>query len=152
MKAILLGLLVVVRVGSGAWILQQGYEKLTGGFAVTGLIPVVAQSHDVPDWYKWFFAQIVAPNQAIFQWLIPLGEMAIGLGLLFGVLSKAASFFGVTLMLNYILADMIYTYPVQLFGFVVLLMAPQVGRILAMEPLLVGWWQRRTHGTYSHRR
>ena len=40
--------------------------------------------------------------------------MAIGLGLILGIFAYAASFFGAFVMINYILADMIFTYPLQL--------------------------------------
>ena len=49
--------------------------------------------------------------------------MAIGLGLILGVLAYTASFFGAFVMINYILADMIFTYPLQLAFFIILLMS-----------------------------
>ena len=148
MKQIIQMMLLMVRLGSGAWILQQGYEKLTGGFSIYGLIPVVAHDHDIPMWYKAFFAHAAAPFESIYQYLIPLGEIAIGLGLTFGLLVRTASFFGIVLMLNYILSDMIFTYPIQLFGFVLLVMAPWPKDFFSMQPVI----ERVIHGTYSRRR
>ncbi|ARJ26209.1 DoxX family protein [Staphylococcus lugdunensis] len=115
-------IILLLRMGSGFVILKQGYEKLTGGFAVDGLVPVIKENQDSPEWYKYFFEHVVAHHLDQFQWMIPIGEIAIGLGLLFGVLSYTASFFGTFVMLNYILADMIFTYPLQLFFFIILLM------------------------------
>lgn len=115
-------ILLLIRMGSGIMMLMQGFEKLTGGFAISGLVPVVQKSSDIPDWYKAFFSHVVNQQLDLIQWMIPLGEIAIGLGLIFGVLSYTSSFFGVFVMLNYILADMIFTYPIQLFFFIILLM------------------------------
>ncbi|QLK86579.1 DoxX family membrane protein [Staphylococcus sp. 17KM0847] len=115
-------IILLIRMGSGLIMLMQGFEKLTGGFTVSGLVPVIKNNQDTPDWYKSFFANIVSQQLDLFQWFIPLGEIAIGLGLLLGILSYIASFFGAFVMLNYLLADMIFTYPLQLFFFIILLM------------------------------
>jgi len=148
MRQVMQIILLVIRIGSGAWILKQGYEKLTGGFSIYGLISVVAHDHDIPNWYKFFFAHAVAPFDMIYQDIIPLGEIAIGLGLICGILVRVASFFGIILMLNYILSDMIFTYPIQLFGFVMLIMAPWPKYVFSVQPVI----ERLIHGTYSHRR
>ncbi|KIX90344.1 DoxX family protein [Staphylococcus microti] len=115
-------IILLIRMGAGIVMIMQGFEKLTGGFAINGLIPAVQNSSDVPNWYKTFFSTFVNSQTDLFQWLIPLGEIAIGLGLILGILSYTASFFGAFVMLNYILADMIFTYPLQLFFFIILLM------------------------------
>jgi len=115
-------LLLMVRLGSGFYMLFQGYEKLTGGFAIDGLVSVIKENQDSPEWFKIFFDVIIANHLELFKWMVQLGEIAIGLGLILGVFSYTASFFGVFVMLNYILADMIFTYPIQLFFFIILLM------------------------------
>lgn len=68
----------------------------------------------------------MANHPEIFKWMVQLGEIAIGLSLILGVLSYTASFFGVFIMLNYILADMIFTYPIQLFFFIIILMNKEI--------------------------
>lgn len=126
MKLIYTIIILLIRVGSGWIILKQGFEKLTGGFAIDGLVPVIRDNQDTPEWYKYFFEHIVGQHLELFQWIIPLGEIAVGLGLLFGIYSYAASFFGTFIMINYILADMIFTYPLQLFFFIILLMNKEI--------------------------
>ena len=56
MNKLLLLVTFIIRVGSGIVMLMQGYEKLTGGFTLKGLVPVIANNTDSPEWYKWFFA------------------------------------------------------------------------------------------------
>ncbi len=119
-------ILLIIRLGSGFYMLFQGYEKLTGGFTIDGLVSVIKENQDSPRWFKFFFEAVVANHLEIFKWMVQLGEIAIGLSLILGVLSYTASFFGVFIMLNYILADMIFTYPIQLFFFIIILMNKEI--------------------------
>ena len=119
-------IILFIRLGSGSYMLFQGYEKITGGFAVDGLVPVIKENQDSPYWYKDFFEYVVAPNLELFKWIIPLGEIAIGLALILGVF----------IMLNYILADMIFTYPTQLFFFIILLMNKETMKTLSLSHFL----------------
>ena len=143
---------LLIRLGSGIVILKQGFEKLTGGFAVDGLVPVIQSNQDSPGWYKLFFSHVVAHQLELFHWVIPLGEIAIGLGLILGILSYSASFFGVFVMLNYLLADMIFTYPLQLFFFIILLMNKETLQTLSLSHFFKKS-QLRTDkdGTYTNR-
>ncbi len=120
MKKIFQILCLIVRFISGFIILMQGYEKITGGFRLEGLTKVIAQNEDSPTWYKQFFEHIIAPYTTIWEWVIPLGEIMIGLALILGFLQYYAALFGIFIMINYILADMIFTYPMQLIGFIII--------------------------------
>ncbi|NUG33053.1 DoxX family protein, partial [Acinetobacter baumannii] len=51
MNKLLLLVTFIIRVGSGIVMLMQGYEKLTGGFTLKGLVPVIANNTDSPEWY-----------------------------------------------------------------------------------------------------
>ena len=68
------------------------------------------------------FENIVSHSTGLFNFIIPLGEMAIGLGLILGVLAYTASFFGAFVMINYILRYDFYV-PLQLAFFIILLMS-----------------------------
>lgn len=111
---------LIIRVYSGYLIYMQGYEKLTGGFSLQGLTQVIAHNQDSPMWYKWFFEHIIAPYTTLWEWVIPLGEIFLGLALIIGFLEYYAALFGIFIMINYILADMIFTYPLQLVGFILI--------------------------------
>ncbi|EHJ08802.1 DoxX family membrane protein [Staphylococcus simiae] len=136
MKILQLILIFIVRLVSGTIMLLQGFEKLTGNFTLKGLVPVIKDNTDSPVWYKWFFEHVVTHSTSLFDFVIPLGELAIGLGLLFGVLSYTASFFGAFVMLNYILADMIFSYPLQLALFIILLMHHNTLRQLSLPSVI----------------
>ena len=94
MKKISLFIIFLIRVISGIVIFRQGWEKFTGDFTLNGLVPVIRDNTDSPQWYKWFFEHIVAHTTGLFNIIVPLGEMAIGLGLILGIFAYAASFFG----------------------------------------------------------
>ncbi|EZR79544.1 hypothetical protein W770_00935 [Staphylococcus aureus VET1026S] len=146
MNKLLLLVTFIIRVGSGIVMLMQGYEKLTGGFTLKGLVPVIANNTDSPEWYKWFFANIVAHTTSLFDIVVPLGEIAIGLGLIFGVFAYAASFFGAFVMINYILADMIFTYPLQLTFFILLLMSHSLLKQTSLKEIINYFRGRKNRG------
>jgi len=47
---------------------------------------------------------IVQPNAGLFSFLVTWGEVAVGLGILLGILTGIAAGFGVLMNLNYLLA------------------------------------------------
>lgn len=85
-------IILIVRLGSGFYMLFQGWDKITGGFAIDGLVSVIKDNDDSPQWFKFFFETVIAHNLELFKWMVQLGEIAIGLGLILGIFSYAASF------------------------------------------------------------
>lgn len=55
--------------------------------------------------YQPFLLKVVLPHITLFAYLVGLGELAIGLSLIFGALVNLASFFGLILMINLGLAS-----------------------------------------------
>ena len=53
--------------------------------------------------YASFLQSVVLPNATVFVYLVTFGEVLIGLGLIFGVLTGIAAFFGVFMNLNFLL-------------------------------------------------
>lgn len=125
-------------------------EKFTGDFTLNGLVPVIRDNTDSPQWYKWFFENIVSHSTGLFNFIIPLGEMAIGLGLILGVLAYTASFFGAFVMINYILADMIFTYPLQLAFFIILLMSHSLINKISLKEVITQLRVRNNRGEDKH--
>ena len=50
--------------------------------------------------YGVFIESIVIPNFTLFAWVIFISELLVGLGLLFGIATRAAALFGLLLSLN----------------------------------------------------
>lgn len=115
---------LVVRLYAGYQWLSAGMEKLgspvwTGSKAgtaiagfVAGALPKVAGGHpDVAAWYAGFLQAFVLPHAALWSWLIVFGELAVGVGLILGLFTGIAAFFGGLLNANYLLAGTVSTNP-----------------------------------------
>ncbi|MBC1371956.1 DoxX family protein [Listeria booriae] len=116
----------LLRIGLGVSWFHEGLFKLQAKFDISCLVPSVVNNVDSPIWYKTFMEHVVGSNVAVFNVLIPWGELLIGLGLITGILTVPALIAGIFMGINYWLADMIYIYPLQLaVGFVLVLMHKQ---------------------------
>jgi thiosulfate dehydrogenase (quinone) large subunit len=113
----------VVRMDVGAQWLLAGWEKVispawgTSGKALSGFVAgALAQTSgahpSVQGWYAWFLQHVVLPNAGLFSFLVTWGEVAVGLGVLLGVLTGIAAGFGVLMNLNYLLAGTVSINPV----------------------------------------
>jgi thiosulfate dehydrogenase [quinone] large subunit len=104
-----------------------GFDKLTGTGWVDGgasLLGYWTKAVAVPapparaaitfDWYRSFL-QLLIDNHAAgaFGWLIAVGELAVGVGLLVGALVGVAAFFGIVMNMSYLLAGSTSTNPIM---------------------------------------
>ncbi len=106
-----------IRLYLGFSWLEAGWHKFSGegwidgGTALkgywTGAVAVPDGGH-APINYDWYrsFIQTLLDNQAYtwFAWVITLGEMAVGIGLLIGMLTGLAAFFGALMNMSFLLA------------------------------------------------
>ena len=113
----------VVRMNVGAQWFVAGWEKVTSpvwgtsGKALTGFVAgALAKSSganpSVQGWYAWFLQHIVLPNAGFFSFIVTWGELAVGIGILLGILTGIAAGFGVLMNLDYLLAGTVSTNPV----------------------------------------
>lgn len=115
---------LIIRVYTGYEWFMAGSEKLgnpvwTGAKAGTGLagfaagaLKKTAGDHaDVTGWYATFLQSVVLPHAALWSWMITLGEITVGIGLIVGCLTGIAAFFGGLMNANYLLAGTVSTNP-----------------------------------------
>jgi thiosulfate dehydrogenase [quinone] large subunit len=108
-----------------AW-LEAGLHKATspgwldGGDALAGFwnaavaIPDQGRPAITYDWYREFLNWLIANDaQTWFAPLIVFGEICVGLGLIFGVLTGFAAFFGAFMNMSFLLAGSASTNPVM---------------------------------------
>src|SRR5216684_2726390 len=142
---------LIVRLYVGYQWITAGLDKLTGySFTLDGSFgtkvssPWVFGAHDgaaikgfvggalaqasgpypaVQSWYASFLQNVVLPNATLFAYLVTFGEVLIGLGLIFGVLTGIAAFFGVFMNLNFMLAGAVSINPVIGFLAIFLVLA-----------------------------
>ena len=107
-----------------AW-LDAGLHKFTGEGWVDGgsalrayweRAAAIPEEGRPPITYEWYrqFIQLLLDNgaESWFAWLITLGEMAVGVGLIFGILTGVAAFFGAFMNMSFLLAGSASTNPV----------------------------------------
>ena len=113
----------VVRMYVGAEWLLAGWEKALSpvwggsgkalsGFVAGALAKSAGANPAVQGWYASFLHDFVLPNAGFFSFLVTWGEVAVGLGVLFGVLTGIAAGFGVLMNLNYLLAGTVSINPI----------------------------------------
>jgi thiosulfate dehydrogenase [quinone] large subunit len=118
----------VLRMNVGAEWFAAGWEKINSpawgasgtalsGFVNNALAKTSGANPAVQDWYARFLRDFVLPNAGFFSFLVTWGELAVGLGVLLGVLTGIAAGFGVLMNLNYLLAGTVSVNPILgMFG------------------------------------
>ena len=89
----------IVRILTGVIFVAEGASKVLGDFVRGGFAKAVREiaAEAWPIWAS-FLRSIVLPNAGVFGWLFALAELSLGIGLLLGLLTRAASVCGVILM------------------------------------------------------
>lgn len=127
-----------------------GWEKLTGkgwidgGSALVGYwqhavaIPATGRPPITFDWYRTFL-QVLLDNHAegVFGWLVAVGELAVGVGLLVGALVGIAAFFGVVMNMSYLLTGSTSTNPVMFALAIGLILAWKVAGYYGLDRVLL---------------
>ncbi|MEK7547230.1 MAG: DoxX family protein [Patescibacteria group bacterium] len=93
-----------VWVGAKAGAAVQGF--LQGALQKTG-----GAHPDVSGWYAWFIQNFALQNTAMFSYVIAYGEIAVGLGLIFGLFTALAAFFGAVMNFNFLFAGTVSVNP-----------------------------------------
>ncbi len=95
---------------SPAWIGSQAGVALTG--FVKGALPKAAGAHpDVAGWYAGFLSSVVLPHAALWSYFVTFGEILVGLGLILGIFTGIAAFFGTFMNANYLFAGTVSINP-----------------------------------------
>ena len=151
--------IALLRVVAGAWFLKAVWTKLALGLA-WGVLPYPTVSArfigfhpkrvaefaagNPIGWYKDFLEQTVLPNAALFATLQVWGEVAVGIGLTLGFLTRLTALVGLYLAVNFGLASQWMSFGQQ--GFHLLLVTSMVifigagaGRAWGLDALLLRW-------------
>ncbi len=122
--------IAILRVGMGLNFLFAAYDKLRRESYAESMdfIFNVHWKDAAYSFYRPFIDAVVLPNLELFAALVTYGELAIAVGLIFGVLTRAATIAAIFLNLNIIFAS----------GGVILSLNADVGFILLSTILFVG--------------
>jgi len=99
-------LTAIVRILTGLLFVAEGLSKVAGDFVTGGFAKHAATiaAGSFPSW-RHFLEATVVPHAGLFAWAIALGELAVGLGLLAGFLTRIAAAGGALLMLSIALGE-----------------------------------------------
>nr|WP_200966199.1 DoxX family protein [Insulibacter thermoxylanivorax] len=129
------GILLILRVYLGWSWLTAGWNKLIGGFNAEGYLknvianPVMKGDEVIYPTYTAFLEHFALPNVKLINFLIPVGEFLVGLGLILGALTAAAAFFGLLMNFMFLFAGTISTNPwMVLIGGIIFMAGHHAGR------------------------
>jgi thiosulfate dehydrogenase [quinone] large subunit len=98
--------IAVIRIGLGIEFVAWSWAKMQEGWLQSGAALtrfLAADSGRAPGLYNDFLAAVVLPNAGLFAQLVTLGELAAGLSLAFGILTRLGAATGMWLVLNFML-------------------------------------------------
>lgn len=123
-------LLTLVRLYLGFIWLISGFKNMTKIYDVSWYIksaianPVTGTNGDaIYGWYIAFLKSVALPNVKIFNFIIPISEFLIGLGLIVGCLTTLAAFTGFLMHSAFFLSGTVSSHPIDLLLVVIILIA-----------------------------
>ena len=99
--------LAILRIVVGYHFVSVALPKLEQGFTRGQELPAQLMrtiGSDPFGWHREFITGFVVPHSSFFSYLVPYGELAIGVSLLMGCLVRFSSLFGAFHNLNILLA------------------------------------------------
>lgn len=151
------GILTFLRLYLGYTWLMAGWEKAFGGFDAGGYLQGVVANEAVMTQYPTYHAfieNIAVPNAELFSFMVAWGELLVGLGLILGVFTTAAAFFGITMNFAFMFAGTISSNPwLILLTIFILVAGANAGRFGGDRWILpylqnkiagLGWRQKKT--------
>ena len=98
------------KVTSPAWVGAQAGTALAG-FVANALKQTTGAHASVQGWYAAFLQSIILPGVGVWSYIVAFGELAVGIGLILGIFTGIAAFFGGFMNMNYLLAGTVSTNP-----------------------------------------
>jgi thiosulfate dehydrogenase [quinone] large subunit len=137
--------LAIPRIFVGYHFIGVAWAKLSRGFLngkdlSAQLLQTVGK--DPVGWHRHFILGFVLPHSAFFSYLVPLGELAIGISLVLGCLVRLSSLFGAFHNLNILFAIALASSGAQVAVneiFIVLhlmFVFASAGRVIGMDCIL----------------
>jgi thiosulfate dehydrogenase [quinone] large subunit len=117
------------KITNSSWVGAKAGTALTG--FLNNAISLTTGAHPaVQPWYAAFLKAVILPAAGFWSYVVAFGETLVGLGLLLGVFTGIAAFFGFFMNMNYMLAGSLSTNPILLFLSIFLILAWKTA----------GWW------------
>lgn len=150
---------LILRIYVGWQWLLAGWEKVTNpvwagphagaalnGFLQGALLKTTGPHADVSGWYGTLINSVVLHNTNLFSNMVAYGELLVGIGLILGIFTGIAAFFGAFMNMNYLFAGTISVNPIlfviELFLILAWRTAGWIGLDRYVLPLLGTPWQK----------
>jgi len=111
-------IVTILRIYLGFRWTISGWTKIVGPFSAQDMLHGAVENPVLDDtgsnaypWYTEFLDRFVISNIELFDFIVPWGELLVGLGLIFGTLTTAAAFFGLLMNFSYLLAGTVSINP-----------------------------------------
>ncbi|MDF2723320.1 MAG: putative rane protein [Paenibacillus sp.] len=98
------------KVTSASWTGDQAGTALEG--FLKGAITKAEAGKDVTSWYGHYLENVVLPHAKVFSYIVSFGELLVGLGLIVGLLTGIAAFFGTIMNVSFLFAGTLSTNPI----------------------------------------
>lgn len=129
-------MLTLLRVFVGWKFLSAGWGKISNPdpFNATGFLKgAIGKAHgehpSVQQWYAGFLENFVLPNVDIFNFLIPVGELLVGIGLILGLFTRFSSLMAALLNFSFLFAGTISINPnLIIIEFILIFSGTNAGR------------------------
>ncbi len=140
------------KVTSDAWTGKNAGAALQG--FVGGALAKSQEGGDVAGWYATFLENTVLPNAKVFSYMVAYGELLVGLGLILGLLTGIAAFFGALMNVTFLFAGTLSANPLLFILATWLVLAWKVAGWYGLDrwalPLLGTPWSRNSKYTLSN--
>lgn len=146
----------VLRVWLGFQWIIPGIEKLKdptwvgsqSGVAITGFLKgaLAKASGDHPSvqwWYAKFVENVALPNAGVFTYIVPVGEVLVGVSLILGAFTIAGLLGGAFMNLNYLLAGTTSTNPILYTAAIILMAAGANAYKIGIDQLIISFWKKK---------
>ncbi|MBV9228174.1 MAG: DoxX family membrane protein, partial [Chloroflexi bacterium] len=124
-------------IRGGAWVFTAHSGMALKGFVTSALARASGPDPTVPSWDAAFLQHVVLPNAGIFTYLITFGELAVGLGLLFGIITGITALFGTFMNFNYLCAGSVSINPVLIVLSLFLILAWRIAGYYGIDRYLI---------------
>lgn len=138
------------KVANPAWFGSDAGAALSG--FVQGALGKTEGLHpDVYMWYASFLKSAVLPNLTLWSNAIAVGEVLVGIGLIVGLFTGVAAFFGFFMNLNFLLAGTVSTNPAMMLLAISLMLSRRVAGYWGLDRYVKPYLHRlfRSRGSFS---
>ncbi len=120
------------KVTNPAWIGWHAGAPLTG--FIDGALAKTGGAHpDVQNWYAFFLKTFILTHVNFWSHIVACGELLVGIGLIIGIFTALAAFFGVFMNMNYLLAGTVSINPILLILAILIIAARKLSGKIGLD-------------------